>query len=239
MGAVPDAEGTKKLVEHPGATWAIEYILKPQSDYAYYDMIIGTYGTGKTTLVRHVAHQLDGVLYVNISPKRISEKTFAKGFVKAFHWTPSTCFWFDMLLFYGGISAGEAAAASQCSELSGLFVLEAKLFKQNKGQPPVLVLDNVNCLAQDNPKLLNILQDITKDVADDGLCCSASSCLAKAMEIGDLEDNEAMDFLCNKRGITEPVARDIYGLVGGCVVLLARAANELNSGQDIPGLSST
>ncbi|KAG0633806.1 P-loop containing nucleoside triphosphate hydrolase protein [Tuber brumale] len=252
MGAVPDVESTEELVERPGATRAIEYILKPQRNYAYYDMIVGNHGTGKTTMVRHVAHQLDGILYVDISPKGVSEKTFAEGFAKAFHWTPATSL-VDMLSYWG-ISAREAADdRAILDKVFKEFHHQAKVFKKNKGRPPVLVLDNVNRLAQDNRKLLNILQDIAKDAADNRLFTtvfvtsegqapiqmlgrSASSRLGKVVEIGDLNNDEAIEFLCNKRDITEPAARDIYGLVGGRVGLLARAANELNSGLEIPGV---
>ena len=108
-GAVPDVECKENIVKRQGATLAIESILKPQSNYAQYNMIVGKHGTGKTTLVRHVGHQLDGILYVNIGPNHVSEKTFGEAFAKAFHWTPATRFWLDMLLSYWGISVGEIA----------------------------------------------------------------------------------------------------------------------------------
>ncbi|RPA92485.1 hypothetical protein L873DRAFT_1817561 [Choiromyces venosus 120613-1] len=254
MGAVPDVERKAMLVERPGAMRAIEAILKPQSDYACYDMIVGNHGTGKTTLIRHVGHQLDGILYVNISPKGVSDKTFAQEFAKAFHWTPATRFWHDMLLSDWGISAGEAVDDREILvKVFQEFHNLAKVFKKNKGRSPVLVLDNINRLAQANPKLLNILQDMAKDAADDGLFItvfvtseggapiqmirrSASSRLGNLMEIGDMNHDEAIDFLCNKRAVSESVAQDIYSLVGGRVGLLVRAVNKLDSGQDFAGV---
>ncbi|RPA89366.1 hypothetical protein L873DRAFT_1822975, partial [Choiromyces venosus 120613-1] len=224
MGAVPDVKRKETLVERPGAMRAIEYILKPQSDYACYDMIVGNHGTGKTTLIRHVGHQLDGILYVNISPNSVSDKTFVEEFAKAFHWTPATHFWHDMLLSYWGISAGEAADDREILvKVFNEFHNQAKVFKKNKGRSPVLVLDNIDRLAQANPKLLNILQDMAKDAADDGLFItvfvtseqgapiqmlvhSASSRRGKVMEIGDMNHDEAIDFLCNKRAVSESVA---------------------------------
>ncbi|RPA90978.1 hypothetical protein L873DRAFT_1820191 [Choiromyces venosus 120613-1] len=243
-GAVPDVERKATLVERQGATRAIESILKPQSDYARYNMIVGNHGTGKTTLVCHVGHQLDGILYVNISPNSVSDKTFAEEFAKAFHWTPATRFWHDMLLSYWGISAGEVADdRAILVEVFKEFDNQAKVFKKNKGRSPVLVLDNINRLAEANPKLLNILQDMAKDAADDGLFItvfvtsrSASSRLGKVVEIGDMNHDEAIDFLCNKRAISESVAEDIYSLVGGRVGLLVTAVNELDSGQDFAGV---
>ena len=145
----------------------------------------------------------------------------------------------------------------------------------------MLVLDNVNRLAQKNPELLDMLQDIAKDAADDrifttvfvmsegqapiqmiGKFCldscvngfgdkyanyilwihigrSASSRLGVVMEIGDLTQEEATDFLCNKRAISKLVAKDIYQLVGGRVGLLVSAVNKLNSGLDLAGFSPT
>lgn len=68
---------------------------------------------------------------------------------------------------------------------------------------------------------------------------SASSRLGKVMEIGDLNCDESIDYLCNKRAIAKSVAQDIYSLVGGRIGLLARAAYEMDSGLDFPGLSPT
>ncbi|RPA92041.1 hypothetical protein L873DRAFT_1818382 [Choiromyces venosus 120613-1] len=250
MGAVPYVERKATLVERPGAMRAIESILKPQGGYARYNMIVGNHRTGKTTLVHHVGHQLDGILYVNISPNNVTDKTFVEEFAKAFHWTPTTHFWCDMLLSYWGISAGEAAD-DRAILVKGFkeFHNQAKVFKKNKGRSPVLVLDNINHLAQVNPKLLNILQDMAKGAADDRLfitvsvtseggtliqmlgkfCRSVSSRLGKVMEIGDMNHDEAIDFLCNKRA-------DIYSLVGGHVGLLVSAVNEPDSGQAFDGV---
>jgi len=59
------------------------------------------------------------------------------------------------------------------------------------------------------------------------------------MEIGDLNQDEATDFLCNKRAISKLVAKDIYQLVGGQVGLLVSAVNKLNSGLDFAGCFPT
>ncbi|KAG0128498.1 hypothetical protein HOY82DRAFT_611720 [Tuber indicum] len=77
IGAIPDVESKENLVTRQGGIRAIEPILKPQGDYAYYSIIVGKHGTGKTTLVRQVGHQLDGILYLNISPNSVSNEAFA------------------------------------------------------------------------------------------------------------------------------------------------------------------
>jgi len=43
----------------------------------------------------------------------------------------------------------------------------AKTYQEENRRPPVLVIDNVNRLAVENPSLLRNLQDIAKDAADD------------------------------------------------------------------------
>ena len=58
---------------------------------------------------------------------------------------------------------------------------------------------------------------------------SASSQLEDVMEIGDLNHDEAIDFLCNKRAISKSVAEDIYSLVEGRVCLLISVVNKINS----------
>ncbi|KAG0128497.1 hypothetical protein HOY82DRAFT_611714 [Tuber indicum] len=43
------------------------------------------------------------------------------------------------------------------------------IFKEKNGHHSMLVLEKVNCLTMENACLLNILQDIAKDAADDWL----------------------------------------------------------------------
>jgi len=59
------------------------------------------------------------------------------------------------------------------------------------------------------------------------------------MEIGDLNQDEAIDFLCNKRAINEEVTKNVYKRVGGRVGLLISAMNKLNCGLDLAGFFHT
>jgi len=43
----------------------------------------------------------------------------------------------------------------------------AKAYKRGHEKCPILIIDNANCLAVQNPELLNDLQDIAKDGVDD------------------------------------------------------------------------
>ncbi|KAG0126027.1 hypothetical protein HOY82DRAFT_615595 [Tuber indicum] len=107
---------------------------------------------------------------VNIGSNNVSDKAFAQEFAKAFRWTPATHFWLDMLLSNWGINADKAGDDREILvQVFKEFHRQAKIFKKNVGYSTMLVLDNVNCLAQKNPELLDILQDIAKDAADDRL----------------------------------------------------------------------
>lgn len=59
------------------------------------------------------------------------------------------------------------------------------------------------------------------------------------LEIGDLTNSEAMHYLCNKRGVDRSLAQEVYNLVGGRVGLLLTTIDELNSGEDLNGISPT
>jgi len=83
--ANPVVEWKEKIIKSQSATLAIEFILKAQSDYTQYKIIVGKQETGKTTLVCHVEHQLDDILYVNIGPNHVSDKTFGEAVAKSFH----------------------------------------------------------------------------------------------------------------------------------------------------------
>ncbi|KAG0636984.1 hypothetical protein HOY80DRAFT_1003025 [Tuber brumale] len=117
MGSIPDDASEEELVEPPGATRAVEYILQQQNNYVYYDMIVGNHGTRKTTSVRHVAQQLDSVLHVNTNSCDISDKTFSQELATAFSWIISTRFWPHMLLSYWGINDRKAPCKSSIYDL--------------------------------------------------------------------------------------------------------------------------
>ncbi|PWW77944.1 hypothetical protein C7212DRAFT_312681 [Tuber magnatum] len=246
VGSVPNVPQKKQLVERKGIAADITSVLQPKSGYDRYTIIVGNHGTGKTTLVRQIGHQIDGVLYVDIDSASVTDERFAQQFAKAFHWTPPTRNWFDVMLSVLGITPNEVAdERTLLVKVFKEFRNQSQLFQKNKNRCPTLVLDNVNRLAQWNPVLLDILQDKAKDAADEGLFTtvfvtsegqapirmldrSASSRLGKVIVVEDLDRNEAMDFICNKKGKSSQVAESIYGLTGGRLGLLISAINELD-----------
>ena len=82
-GAVPSPEGF--VVERKELAAEVERILQPPEGYAKYHLIVGDHGTGKTTLVRQVAHERSGIIYVSI-PKNVS--LFGEEFAHAINWSP-------------------------------------------------------------------------------------------------------------------------------------------------------
>ncbi|KAG0632835.1 hypothetical protein HOY80DRAFT_1111658 [Tuber brumale] len=123
MGSISDDASAEDLVEPPGATRAVEYILQQQNNYVYYDMIVGNHRTRKTTSVLHVAQQLDRVLHVNTNSCDISDKTFSQELATALSWIISTRFWPHMLLSYWGINFRKAPYVYTSSPWAGPDVL--------------------------------------------------------------------------------------------------------------------
>ena len=87
-GAVPSPEGF--VVERKELAAEMERILQPPEGYARYHLIVGDHGTGKTTLIRQVAHERDGIIYVSI-PKDVS--LFGEEFAHAINWSPISSTW--------------------------------------------------------------------------------------------------------------------------------------------------
>ena len=76
-------------------------ILQPPREYSTYDLIVGNYGTGKTTLVRHVGRECSGVIYVEVPalPEKLD-----RAFAMAINWSPSIKNWVEYI--FGGQGGG-------------------------------------------------------------------------------------------------------------------------------------
>ena len=96
--------GNDNFIERPGISKHVREILQPPQGYDSYDMIVGFQGTGKTTLVRNVSHQHQGIIYVNVGTLNTSEDGFARAFAEALRWTPCRCSWFEVLLSIDSIT---------------------------------------------------------------------------------------------------------------------------------------
>ncbi|CUS11267.1 unnamed protein product [Tuber aestivum] len=254
LGSVPDVEGGRVLAERKEIKEALTTLLQPASDHSQYGMVIGSQGTGKTTLVRQVAHNHAGILYVNIQPSGVTEQEFAETVAKALHFFPRSRVWFNIVLSQLGIVTHDVEDKRKyLVQVFDEFTRQAKIYRQKTNRPPVLVLDNVNRLAAGNPGLLNILQDIAKDAADDGIFItvfvasegqaplqilgrSAQSRLGRVIVVKDLTKEEALRYLCHQHGKHRDIAEAVYDFTGGRIAYLKSALTQLNSGIPVLGI---
>ncbi|EXX66843.1 hypothetical protein RirG_119920 [Rhizophagus irregularis DAOM 197198w] len=113
----------------------------------------------------------------------------------------------------------------------------------------VIVYDNVSHLVHKNPEILDILQDDAKHSADDRkyiavFVCSEGSVPQRmesrsawsraktpVMEIGDLSEEESMEYLIKKRKIKEVYAKKLFDLVGGRIIEQKIVADDFLAGQ--------
>lgn len=84
-----------EFVQRPQITAAIEKVLTPRQWYHGYHLIVGNHGTGKTSLVRSIGHQLSGIIYVDVPPTR---KGFDFALIDALRWTPPVSSWARVLI---------------------------------------------------------------------------------------------------------------------------------------------
>ena len=61
-------------------------------------MIMGFQGVGKTTIVRHLAHQLSGVVYVDIEADSTLNEDSRNAFAKAMKWSRPSPGWIRIML---------------------------------------------------------------------------------------------------------------------------------------------
>ncbi|CUS12246.1 unnamed protein product [Tuber aestivum] len=256
-GAVPDVPKDEDLMARAKVSEQILSLLhNPHTDFQY-SMIVGNHGTGKTTLVRRIAHQLSGVIYVDMQHGDSSDEAFGQAFSQALRWSPRIGSSLQMLLtrmrMVNGL--GDSDSRPLYRQVFEEFWIQARVFKRNNGHLPVLIIDNLNRLAWENPKLLAILQDIAKDGADERLFevvfvesegltpiqmqGRATYCrLGRIAEVEDLTYKEAVEFLCNKKAFSPSDAEEIYALVGGRPYYLQLIVSDISRGLSFEGLIS-
>lgn len=99
----------------------------------------------------------------------------------------------------------------------------ATAFRQAHGRPATLVLDGVDVIAKEDPAFLDMLQSFAKNAADAGVLCvvfvssdgaaparmesrSEWSRAADPVEVGDISDSEAVNFLVRTKKAKPDVA---------------------------------
>ena len=212
-------------------------ILQPDHLQQYF-VILGEKGVGKSTAVRQTIKQLEdprGVIYI-MAPSADSSAFVAR--------LAETTKYRKAVDFWGRLRRHIADDRVSVSEVSvGLWPrLEKKLLEVGKAylakykRPPVLVIDAADKIYKEDPKLLFHIQALAKDGADSGclrvvfvisetsafemLQSHSHASRSRTFLVGEIEDDEAVDYLVskgiNKENATDAVAR----ITGGRFALL-------------------
>ncbi|CAB5215086.1 unnamed protein product [Rhizophagus irregularis] len=234
-----------KLVSRPLVIERFKKILQPDKDHSYYHLVCGEYGIGKTTLVRIASNEVEcGVLYVDI-PANLSEldKAFGKAINFAYERISVTRQWLRK------INSDDTPKLSECAKALQTFRHASEMYKAKYDKPIVIVYDNVSHLVHKNPEILDILQDDAKHNADDRkyiavFVCSEGSVPQRmesrsawsraktpVMEIGDLSEEESMEYLIKNHKIKEVYVKKLFDLVGGRIIELKIVADDFLAGQ--------
>ncbi|KAF8537812.1 hypothetical protein BDD12DRAFT_202642 [Trichophaea hybrida] len=147
-------------------TEEIKYLLDSTHKNPVYGLIFGPHGTGKSTLVRILAHDLGGAVYVGSDTDSDAEDKILSGFTYAF----AKAFNSSRLnlLSFSTINVFNSSELNY-EDIMNDFRAAAARYKAKTGGigMPILIIDNVNILAK-VPGLLTNLQSIAKGAAIDG-----------------------------------------------------------------------
>jgi hypothetical protein len=195
-----------------------------------------------------------GIVYVDIPVDCDLEVDVANEILNALGWSP------DQFIdsnkgkqqFPSNTETNRFTATSVWQALQ-IFSHFATKYKQEYKKMPVLIINNVNRLAQKQPRLLDLLQGYAKDTADkvtasvvfvssEGriphrMICNASSWSRSGhvIKIGDISKEEALQYL-KFRKIDEKQAAQIYELVGGRIIHLKSIADEIKRHATLEGM---
>ncbi|CAF1606538.1 unnamed protein product [Adineta ricciae] len=226
----------------------LESIMRPVEDklVSSYYIVIGDHGVGKTTLIRQAARKIGrGVIYVDV-PSNTEKFGFAFARAIRFHFKEHLRLsnWIESKMFGSPPDDGKEASWERVLISFQQYALD---FKKRYGHVPVLIFDNCDSLAKKDQKMLEILQDTAKTAIDDSTWVTVfvgsvgetpeqmegRSSITRAssfIEIGDLNEKEAMTYLTEKRSLSKDMAKQIYDLYGGRFKSLQNAATKIESG---------
>ena len=217
------------VVKRPDVEKKLKELFYPNSRVggdldASYVLVIGEHGTGKSTAVRRVVREhegINGAIYVNVP---------------------------DDIRYFGGVVAaavglplltvGMEEPAGTWRKAAIAITQAAIKFLHKHNRPAVLIIDSAERLAQENPAVLQQLQLFAKQRTDEGclrvvfvssdrsvleqlLSRSAKSRMRKPpFEVCDISDKEAVEFLTRKGVEQEKAEEAVRDITGGRFVLL-------------------
>lgn len=219
----------------------LKQLLRPQAT-CHYGIVMGAHGTGKSTAIRKAARdsstgRINGVVYYLVE----YPATFSTGLAGLLGCREATV---DVT---GGIRrllsqvtkeeklpAAKEEPRATWLQLYPQLLEGSAAFRRKHGRPATLVLDGVDVIAKEDPAFLDMLQIFAKNAADAGTMRvifvssdgtaptrlesrSEWSRAANPLEVGDISDEEAVNFLVNVKRAKPSVAGACLH-EGGCAV---------------------
>ncbi|RIB16593.1 hypothetical protein C2G38_2038438 [Gigaspora rosea] len=191
-------------------------------DFANYHIVVGEHGSGITTLSVIAARKVGrGVIYVNIQGDTEELEDLGNALGEAINFNEGVSLTGYLTQKIMGSDSIRLGSSKKWKSALDAFERAAAAYKKKYKQPPVLVFDNISVLSKSFPKILDQLQERAKEAADKKKYIvvfvtsngsvpkrmferSAWSRAAKGiLEIGDLTENEAIDYLTNKHKISK------------------------------------
>ncbi|KAF8537844.1 hypothetical protein BDD12DRAFT_911207 [Trichophaea hybrida] len=241
---------TTDFIERPEAWKQVTQALT--SAPTKYDVIIGYHGTGKSTLIREIAGEIPGIVYVLIPPCKPGkcEELLTAAFKEALNRQEPGISYAKMM--WNNIMGRQLYKPDDISTTNWRRVFKdfghaATKFKAQHSRNAVLVFDNINVIAEADKELLAVLQGYAKIAADLGLfkvvfVCSdgvapfqmrSNSAWSRAdseCRIGDLTSSEALDYLIKKRHIDPGDAQMMVQTCGCRILTLKHVCDALQRG---------
>jgi hypothetical protein len=213
---------------------------------ASYVLVMDAHGTGKSTAVRRVIRNRQGVngaVYVNV-PDDVSE--FGDAVSEAVGYTGDVVDLIAGLRRRVNATTKEERAPLPSNEpmvtwnrVSRSIKAAAITFCEKHGRPAALIIDSAELIAKENPKFLSLLQTFAKKMTDDGILRvvfvssdgsvfkqldseNASSRSLDPYEVGDICDEDAVVFLTGKGVEKNQAVEAVRDITGGRFALLQR-----------------
>ncbi|CAG8599566.1 9590_t:CDS:2 [Diversispora eburnea] len=245
-----------EYIPRPGIINLLKRIFQPSKNHSYYHVVCGEHGTGKTSLFRIVANEVEqGVIYVDIPPNfnKLDDK-FGKALNFSFEEDISITLKLKKRIFD---KTETMQSYSKWEKAMDVFMRASEVYKAKHGKLPVIIYDNVSRLVHKNSEILDILQDEAKDNADNkkyiAVFDSSEGSVSRRMEynmqflvmykkpiieIGDLSKEESMKYLTKKCKINKVKAKKLYELVGGHIVTLKSVTDDFIAGQSFENIKT-
>ena len=224
----------------------LNLLLHPQTSDSYC-VVHGENGTGKSTAVRQTIASLEdpkGVIYMMTPPCGASQ--FVPHIARAVGYREAIDIPAYLRRRLQGVTKEEGGPRQPDVAWRLLIskIMEvAAAYKLKHGRPAVLVIDDADIIAKENPAFLTLLQTAAKNGADTGtlrivfvsseghalplLQAHSHWSRGRVHEVGDIEDEEAVKYLVDVKEVDETRASEaVEKITGGRFALLNEFARD-------------